>query len=108
MAGLAALGCEPQAAAGHRLPSLNCVQTPHGVDEAPVRKALLLDHGIEIGGGLGPLAGKVWRVGLMGEGARQPNVLAVLAALEHELRKLGRPVAPGAAVGAALAAYAKA
>jgi alanine-glyoxylate transaminase/serine-glyoxylate transaminase/serine-pyruvate transaminase len=107
MAGLAALGCEPQAQAGHRLSSLNCVQTPPGVDEAPVRKALLLDHGIEIGGGLGPLAGKVWRIGLMGEGSRQQNVVAVLAALEQELRKLGRAVAPGAAVTAALDAYAK-
>lgn len=105
MAGLAALGCEPQAQAGHRLPSLNCVQTPPGVEEAPIRKALLLEHGIEVGGGLGPLAGKVWRVGLMGEGARQQNVLAVLAALEQELRKLARRGTPGAATAAALAAY---
>jgi alanine-glyoxylate transaminase / serine-glyoxylate transaminase / serine-pyruvate transaminase len=107
MAGLAALGCEPQAEAGHRLPSLNCVQTPAGVEEAPVRKALLLSHGIEIGGGLGPLAGKVWRVGLMGEGSRQENVLAVLAALEHELRKGGRSVRVGASVTAALEDYAR-
>jgi len=105
MAGLAALGCEPQASAGQRLPTLNCIRTPAGVEEAPVRKALLLSHGIEIGGGLGPLAGKVWRVGLMGEGARQENVLAVLGALEQELRKIGRGVKAGVAVTAALEAY---
>jgi alanine-glyoxylate transaminase / serine-glyoxylate transaminase / serine-pyruvate transaminase len=105
MAGLAQLGCTPNAAEGHRLPSLNCVQTPHGVEEAPIRKALLLDHGIEIGGGLGPLAGKVWRVGLMGEGARQENVLAVLAALEQALAKAGRKVEPGAALAAAARSY---
>ena len=106
MAGLAQLGCTPNAAEGQRLPSLNCVQTPHGVEEAPIRKALLLDHGIEIGGGLGPLAGKVWRVGLMGEGARQENVFAVLAALEQTLAKAGRKFEPGAALAAAARSYA--
>jgi alanine-glyoxylate transaminase / serine-glyoxylate transaminase / serine-pyruvate transaminase len=106
MAGLAQLGCTPNAAEGHRLPSLNCVQTPHGIEEAPIRKALLLDHGIEIGGGLGPLAGKVWRVGLMGEGARQESVFAVLAALEQALAKAGRKVEPGAALAAAARGYA--
>jgi alanine-glyoxylate transaminase / serine-glyoxylate transaminase / serine-pyruvate transaminase len=106
MAGLAQLGCTPNAAEGHRLPSLNCVQTPHGIEEAPIRKALLLDHGIEIGGGLGPLAGKVWRVGLMGEGARQESVFAVLAALEQALGKASRKVEPGAALAAAARAYA--
>ncbi len=106
MAGLAALGCVPNAAEGHRLPSLNCVKTPSGVPEAPIRNALLLEHGIEIGGGLGPLAGKVWRIGLMGESAQKANVLAVLAALEIELAKGGRKSAPGAALSAATAAYA--
>ena len=72
-----------------------------------MRKALLLDHDIEIGGGLGPLVGKVWRIGLMGESARQENVLAVLAALEQALAKSGRSVEPGAAVGASLAVYAR-
>ena len=79
MAGAAALGCAPQAREGRRLPSLNCVRVPDGVDEGAVRKVLLAEHSIEIGGGLGPLAGKVWRIGLMGESARQENVLAVLA-----------------------------
>jgi alanine-glyoxylate transaminase/serine-glyoxylate transaminase/serine-pyruvate transaminase len=107
MAGLAELGCTPNAAEGHRLPSLNCVRTPPGVDEAPIRKALLADHGIEIGGGLGPLVGQIWRIGLMGESARQESVLAVLAALEQALARSGRPVKPGAAVSAALASYAR-
>jgi alanine-glyoxylate transaminase/serine-glyoxylate transaminase/serine-pyruvate transaminase len=107
IAGLAALGSAPQAQEGHRLPTLNCITVPAGVDEAAVRKALLADHGIEIGGGLGPLGGKVWRIGLMGESARQENVLAVLAALEQALAKQGKGPRPGAAVSAALEAYAK-
>jgi alanine-glyoxylate transaminase/serine-glyoxylate transaminase/serine-pyruvate transaminase len=107
MAGLAALGCEPQAAEGHRLPSLNCVKTPPGVEEAPIRKALLLEHDIEIGGGLGPLAGKVWRIGLMGESAREANVFAVLGAIEEELAKSGRQVARGRSLQAAVDAYAR-
>jgi alanine-glyoxylate transaminase/serine-glyoxylate transaminase/serine-pyruvate transaminase len=107
MAGAATLGCQPQAQEGHRLPSLNCIQTPPGVEEAPIRKAVLLENGIEIGGGLGPLAGKVWRIGLMGESARQENVLAVLAALEQQLRKSGRTVKVGAATTAALEVYAR-
>jgi alanine-glyoxylate transaminase/serine-glyoxylate transaminase/serine-pyruvate transaminase len=106
MAGVATLGCAPQAQEGHRLPSLNCIQAPAGVEEAPIRKALLLENGIEIGGGLGPLAGKVWRIGLMGEGSRQESVLAVLAALEQQLRKAGRAVKPGIACSAALESYA--
>jgi alanine-glyoxylate transaminase / serine-glyoxylate transaminase / serine-pyruvate transaminase len=107
MAGLAALGCSPQAQEGHRLPSLNCVTVPAGVEEAAVRKFLLAEHGIEIGGGLGPLAGKVWRVGLMGESSQQANVVAVLAALEQGLAKQGKAPRPGTAVGAALEVYAK-
>ncbi len=106
MAGLAQLGCTPNAAEGHRLPSLNCVKTPPGVEEAPIRKALLTGADIEIGGGLGPLVGKVWRIGLMGESARQENVLAVLAALEQALAGAGRSVKPGEALAAAAATYA--
>jgi alanine-glyoxylate transaminase/serine-glyoxylate transaminase/serine-pyruvate transaminase len=107
MAGVGALGCEPQAQEGRRLPSLNCVKVPAGIDEGAVRKVLLAEHSIEIGGGLGPLAGKVWRIGLMGESARQENVLAVLAALEQALAKQGKGPRPGAACAAALEAYAK-
>ena len=106
MAGLTQLGCTPNATEGHRLPSLNCVKTPTGIEEAPIRKALLTGADIEIGGGLGPLVGKVWRIGLMGESARQENVLAVLAALEQALAAAGRNVKPGEALAAAAATYA--
>jgi alanine-glyoxylate transaminase/serine-glyoxylate transaminase/serine-pyruvate transaminase len=108
LAGLAALGCEPQAQEGRRLPSLNCVKVPVGVDEAAVRKLLLAEHSIEIGGGLGPLAGKVWRIGLMGESSRQENVLAVLAALEQALARQGKAPRAGAACAAALECYGRA
>ena len=107
VAGLAALGCAPQAQEGHRLPTLNCVKVPAGVEEAAVRKALLAEHDIEIGGGLGPLAGKVWRIGLMGEGARQESVLVVLAALEQALAKQGKAPKPGTSTAAALEVYAR-
>jgi alanine-glyoxylate transaminase/serine-glyoxylate transaminase/serine-pyruvate transaminase len=107
MAGLAALGCAPQAQEGRRLPSLNCIKVPSGVDEGAVRKYLLAEHSIEIGGGLGPLAGKVWRIGLMGESARQENVLAVLAALEQGLAKQGKAPKLGSACAAALEVYAR-
>ncbi|HSD18915.1 MAG TPA: alanine--glyoxylate aminotransferase family protein [Anaeromyxobacter sp.] len=107
VAGLAALGCAPQAQEGHRLPTLNCVKVPAGVEEAAVRKALLAEHDIEIGGGLGPLAGKVWRIGLMGEGARQESVLVVLAALEQALAKQGKAPKPGTSTSAALEVYAR-
>jgi len=106
MAGLAQLGCAPQAQEGRRLPSLNCVQVPQGVEEAPIRKALLTEYDVEIGGGLGPLAGKVWRIGLMGEGSRPGNVLTVLGALEQQLARAGRKVEPVAAVAAAMRSYA--
>jgi alanine-glyoxylate transaminase/serine-glyoxylate transaminase/serine-pyruvate transaminase len=107
MAGLAALGCAPQAQEGRRLPSLNCVKVPAGIDEGAARKYLLAAHDIEIGGGLGPLAGKVWRIGLMGESSRQENVLAVLAAIEQAMAKQGKGLRPGVAVSAALEQYAR-
>ena len=105
LAGLSALGARPQAEEGHRLPSLNCVTVPEGVDDGALRKALLSQHNIEIGGGLGPLAGKVWRIGLMGQSSRQENVLAVLGAIEQELRRQGKRIPAGAATSAALSAY---
>jgi len=66
----------------NRLPMLNSVIIPEGVDEAAVRSKLLKEYKIEIGAGLGPLAGKIWRVGLMGHTARQENVTRLLAALK--------------------------
>lgn len=89
----------------HRLWSLNAVRVPDGVDEAAVRKHLLDAHGIEIGGGLGPLAGKIWRVGLMGESSTRNNVLLLLGALEGALATQNHDVPAGAGVAAALAAY---
>jgi alanine-glyoxylate transaminase/serine-glyoxylate transaminase/serine-pyruvate transaminase len=105
-AGLAPLGLSLVAEAGHRLPMLNAVSVPDGVDEAKVRGRLLKENGIEIGGGLGPMKGKVWRIGLMGESSRQSHVLTVLAALEQVLRAEGRKVAAGAALSAAQASFA--
>ncbi|HEX4364969.1 MAG TPA: alanine--glyoxylate aminotransferase family protein [Solirubrobacteraceae bacterium] len=81
---LAVLGCERLAPDGEQLHSLLAVTPPEGVDEAAVRRDLLLEHGIEISGGLGPLAGKLWRIGVMGEGAQrdpQERLVAALAEL---------------------------
>ena len=84
-AGLAELGLSITSQEGHQLWQLNAVSIPDGIDEAAVRKALLLDHGIEIGPGLGPLAGKVWRIGLMGHSSSESHVDRVLAALKESL-----------------------
>ena len=85
---------------------LNAVVIPDGVDDKTVRSRLLNEFGIEIGGGLGPMAGKTWRIGLMGEACTQPNVLLFLAALEDCLIAAGQNVSPGAGVGAANQCYA--
>ncbi len=77
-----------------------------GVDEVRIRKARLSEYDMEIGGGLGPLAGKVWRIGLMGEGSKRANVLTVLGGLERQLAKAGKSVKPGTAVAAAMQSYA--
>ena len=108
MAGLATMGCEPQAQTGHRLPTLNCVRVPAGVDEAAVRKMLLAEFGIEIGGGLGPLAGRVWRIGLMGESSRHEHVVTLLSTLEQIFGQHGWTKQRGTALTAALQAYATA
>lgn len=79
--GLVELGCELFAAEGHRLPELTTVWVPEGVDDATVRSRLLSVYGIEIGGGLGEFAGRVWRIGCMGHTARMRNVTLLLAAL---------------------------
>jgi alanine-glyoxylate transaminase/serine-glyoxylate transaminase/serine-pyruvate transaminase len=79
--GLEALGLSLLVAPESRLPMLNSVLVPEGVDEAGVRSALLKEHKIEIGAGLGPLAGKIWRIGLMGHTARAANVERLLSAL---------------------------
>ncbi|MDX1511206.1 MAG: alanine--glyoxylate aminotransferase family protein [Nitriliruptorales bacterium] len=70
---------------GHRLPQLTSFAWPHGVDEGALRRQLLDEHGIEVGGGLGDFAGKAWRVGLMGEGATHANVDRLLDAIDDLL-----------------------
>jgi len=82
MAGLGALGCTPFAQADARLTTLHCVTLPSAVDDARARAILLHEYGIEIGAGLGPLQGKVWRIGLMGESSTRANVETLLGALD--------------------------
>ncbi len=79
--GLAAIGLDLLVAEAARLPQLNAVKVPDGVEEAAVRRRLLQDFSIEIGAGLGELAGKIWRIGLMGAGSTPANVDRVVAAL---------------------------
>jgi alanine-glyoxylate transaminase/serine-glyoxylate transaminase/serine-pyruvate transaminase len=105
-AGLNALGLKYSAKEGNQLPQLNAVFVPAGVDDLSVRKRLLTEFGIEIGGGLGDFKGKVWRIGLMGHNSRPGPVFTVLAALEQCLRGAGVKVTPGAGVAAAEEVYA--
>jgi alanine-glyoxylate transaminase/serine-glyoxylate transaminase/serine-pyruvate transaminase len=104
-AGLTALGLKYSAREGHQLPQLNAVYIPGGVDDLAVRKRLLNEFGIEIGGGLGDFKGKVWRIGLMGYNSKPSAVYTVLAALEQCLHGVGAKVTPGAGVGAAEQSY---
>jgi alanine-glyoxylate transaminase/serine-glyoxylate transaminase/serine-pyruvate transaminase len=105
-AGLEAMGLTLAAQPGHRLPMLNAVTVPDGIAEERVRASLLERHGIEIGAGLGPMRGKVWRIGLMGESCRRASVLLVLVALEEALRAEGKQTPPGAALASAARVYA--
>ncbi len=105
-AGLEALSIQYAVPESHRLPQLNAVLIPNGVDDAAVRKQLLNEFGIEIGGGLGPMAGKTWRIGLMGAACTNRNVLLLLAALERCLNDQGISVDAGAGVAAANGVYA--
>lgn len=100
-AGLTALGLEYVTKEHCRLPQLNAIRIPPGVDDVKIRQRLATEFGIEIGGGLGDFKGKVWRIGLMGYGSQARNVLAVLAALERSLLDAGVRVTPGAALAAA-------
>ena len=79
---LEALGLEFAVDASCRLPQLNAVCIPDGVDDAAVRTTLLREHHIEIGAGLGPLASKVWRIGLMGYACREENIQRLVSALK--------------------------
>jgi alanine-glyoxylate transaminase / serine-glyoxylate transaminase / serine-pyruvate transaminase len=105
VAGVEAMGLSMLVAEGERLPMLNAVCIPDGADDLKVRKALLNDFGMEIGGGLGDLAGKVWRVGLMGHASRRRNVILFLSALETILKAQGASITSGKALDAAAAIY---
>jgi alanine-glyoxylate transaminase / serine-glyoxylate transaminase / serine-pyruvate transaminase len=102
--GLDALGLDLMPPPGERLWTLNAVRVPPGVDDTTVRHRLLTEFGIEIGAGLGPLAGKVWRVGLMGSSSSRSLLALFLGALEHILGETGHPTSKGSAVAAALQA----
>ena len=100
-AGLEAMGLRFVVPEGERLPQLNAVAIPQGVDDAVVRGLLLADYSLEIGAGLGAMAGKVWRIGLMGHGSNPRNVRYCLAALEDVLGRLKAPIVRGVALDAA-------
>ena len=103
-AGLEAMGLPLYPPPGERLHTLHTVRVPEGVDEAAVRRDLREAFNIEVGAGMGPLAGKVWRVGLMGAGSVPSSILILLGALEHLLRRTGHAVEAGAGTAAALEA----
>ena len=105
MTGLQAMGLQPFAQEGHRLPSLNAVRVPEGIEDAAVRGRLLQEYGIEIGGGLGKLKGQIWRIGLMGYNSTKKTILVFLGALEAVLRAEGYPLRSGAALAAADKVY---
>ena len=101
-AGVEAMGLGFFVDRAHRLPQLNAVTVPGGVNEAAVRARLLEQYNLEIGAGLGPMAGKIWRIGLMGHAANATNVLHCLGALEAVLGDLGADITTGRAVPAAM------
>ncbi len=90
--GIEAMGLEMLPAAEHRLWTLNAVRIPAGIEDARVRGRLLNEHNIEIGSGFGALKGKIWRIGLMGSGSTENNVMLLLSALRRILRQEGFPV----------------
>jgi len=96
VAGVEAMGLSMLVPEDERLTTLNTITIPEGADDLKVRKRLLSEYGIEIGGGLGDLAGKIWRVGLMGHASRQRNVFLFLATLEGILKSQGAKIRGGA------------
>ncbi len=99
-AGLEAMGLQFVVKEADRLPQLNAVTIPGGVEDAVVRSRLLNDFNLEIGAGLGALAGKVWRIGLMGHSSRTENILLCVGALESVLGDLGADINRGVALAA--------
>jgi alanine-glyoxylate transaminase/serine-glyoxylate transaminase/serine-pyruvate transaminase len=109
IAGLEALGIElfvPNP--NDRLATVTSVYVPKGVEDGRVRRQLLDEFGIEIAGGIGPLKGKIWRIGLMGYVSQAKHILFFLAALEKVMLDHGLSVSPGAGVGAAIRTYSRA
>ncbi|MDH5514294.1 MAG: alanine--glyoxylate aminotransferase family protein [Gammaproteobacteria bacterium] len=104
-AGFEAMGLQFVVPEAERLPQLNAISIPEGVDEAAVRATLLNSFNLEIGAGLGAMAGKIWRVGLMGFASNQTNVLFCLGALDAVLSGMKAPIRSGVAVAAARAVY---
>jgi alanine-glyoxylate transaminase/serine-glyoxylate transaminase/serine-pyruvate transaminase len=104
-AGVEAMGLGFVVDEAARLPQLNSVTIPEGVDDAAVRSRLLNEYNLEIGAGLGPLAGKIWRIGLMGYASNRTNVLTCLGALDAVLSDIGAPVQSGVAVEAAMRVF---
>lgn len=103
VAGIEAMGLSMLVHANDRIPQLNAVVVPAGVDEAEVRRRLLDDFNLEIGAGLGALSGRIWRIGLMGHSGNRKNVIYCLGALEAVLSELGAPIEAGKAISTASA-----
>ena len=101
-AGLEAMGLILHAQQGYRLNTLTTVRIPSGADDLRLRQRLLNEYNIEIGSGLGPLKGQIWRIGLMGYSSTQENVLLFLSTLEKLLIDEGYSVEPGTGVAAAI------
>lgn len=107
IAGLQAMGLKLVVEEGYRLPTLTTVYIPEGINDAAVRGRLLNEFNIEIGGGLGELKGRIWRIGLMGYSSHKRNVLTFLSVLEDILGSMGYRMPQGAGPAAATAVYAK-
>ncbi|HTW22236.1 MAG TPA: alanine--glyoxylate aminotransferase family protein [Candidatus Baltobacteraceae bacterium] len=109
IAGVEAMGLELLVSnPADRLVTVTAINIPGGVEDGKVRKQLLDEFGIEIAGGLGPLKGKIWRIGLMGYSCQKPNVLTFLAAFEKTLLDQGFRLPAGAGVAAAIQSYERA
>ncbi len=106
-AGLIELGLQPLPPIGYRLPMLTCVTVPSHIPDAEIRTDLLSMYGIEIGGGLGPLTGTVWRIGFMGESSTEAHVLTLLNALEEIYIRGGWLSTPGVALRAAARVFSR-
>jgi alanine-glyoxylate transaminase/serine-glyoxylate transaminase/serine-pyruvate transaminase len=104
VAGVEAMGLKMLVAPQHRLPSLNTVKVPEGIDDAKVRSYLLEMYNLEIGGGLGALKGKVWRVGLMGYSSSAENIIFFLSAMSQALAVQGHKTDVSAGLAAAMSA----